>query len=248
MLILLALNSLCDHAEGQKIPNKSVKSVFITGVIYDSKTLETLSNTNFRIINKSSYSTDESGRFSFFGSPGDTVVFTYIGYQPVKLIVPDTLKAQEYVMGVFMQQQTVKLAEIIILPRLTPTSMIIKPVPTDQKTLNIAQNHVDKAVFEGLTKATKTYDADMNAKKTMRINQMRAEYKGMLVTPENTVGLSTQSYQVFNIIFGSPITTPNRIAKEMINSRESEILLVNYEAVKRSMLQSEAVIDTTVTP
>jgi len=242
-LILLILNFLCKKAEGQDNRNKGVKAVFITGITYDSKTLEVLSNTNFRINNKSGNSTNESGRFSFFGSPGDTVVFTYIGYRSAKLIVPDTLKSQEYVMGVFMQEQMVSLAEIIILPRVTLSSMIITPVPTDQKTMNIAQNNVDKAVFEGLTKSPKVYDADMNAKKAMRTNQMRTEYKGMLVTPENSVGLSTQSYRVYNVIFGSPISTPNRLAKEMITNSESEILLLNYEALKRSGPDS-AEIDT----
>lgn len=245
IIFLLALHSLCDKAQGQDIPKKSVKSVFITGVIYDSKTLETLSNTSLKVNEKSSYATDESGRFSFFGSPHDTVVFTYIGYQPITLIVPDTLKSQEYVMGVFMQQQTVKLPVIIILPRIAPTSMIITQVQIDQKTMDIAQNHVDKAVFEGLTKATKVYDADMNAKKTMRTNQMRSENKGMLVTPENGVGLSRQNYQTYNIIYGSPVTTPNRIAKEVITHTESEILQQNYDAIKRSWLKQEAAVDTT---
>lgn len=248
ILILLILNILGDNVAGQGIPKKSFNSVFITGITYDSKTLETLSSTTFRINNKNSFATNESGRFSFYGAPGDTIVFTYIGYQPTWLIVPDTLKSQEYVLGVFMQEQTVKLAEIIILPRIAPTSIVIKPVQSDQKTMNIAQSHVDKAAIEGLTRSQMVYDADMNAEKSMRTNQMRTEYKGMLATPENSVGLSTQSYRTYNIIYGSPITTPNRIAKEMVTSSESEILLQNYEALKRLIAQPEAATDTLVTP
>lgn len=134
-----------------------------------------------------------------------------------------------------MHEQPVKLAEIIILSRLTPTSIIITPVPNDQKTIDIAQSNVDKAAVEGLTKAPKVYDADMNAKKTLRTNQMRTENKGMLVTPENAVGLSTLSYQTYNIIFGSPITTPNKVAREIVTNSEIEILLRNFRARKRAM-------------
>lgn len=235
MLILLLLNVLGVNAQGEDIPKKSVKSLFITGITYDSETLESLSGTNFRINNQNIFATDESGRFSFYGAPGDTIVFTYIGYQPNRLIVPDSLKSQEYVVGVFMHEQPVKLAEIIILSRLAPSSIIITPVQNDQKTMDIAQSNVDKAVVEGLTRAPKVYDADMNVKKTLRSNQMRTEYKGMLVTPENSVGLSTLNYQTYNIIFGSPVTTPNKVAREMVTDSEIEILLNNFRARKRAM-------------
>lgn len=248
LIILLILKSLGDSAKGQDNPKTSGKSVFITGITYDSKTLEPLSNTNFRINRKSSYATNELGRFSFFGSPHDTVVFTYMGYQPTRLIVPDTLKSEEYVVGVFMYEQTIKLAEIIILPRIASKSIIITPVATDQKTMDIAQNHANNAVVKGLTQSVKVYDADMNAKKTMRTNQMRIEYKGMLVSPENSLGLSTQSYKTYHMLYGSPIITSGSTAKAMISNSESAILLEHFEAAKRLILQPETATDTSGTP
>jgi len=248
IIILLILNGLGRYAVGQDTFKKNVKSVFITGITYDSQTHEPLSNANFKVNNKIGFTTNETGRFSFFGSPRDTIEFTFMGYQPSKLIIPDSLKSEEYVMGVFMHQQAIKLAEIIILPRVATTSMIINPVKTDQQTMNIAQNNVDKAVVEGLTRSPKVYDADMNAKKTMRTNQMRAEYKGMLVTPENSVGLSTQNYRTYNIIYGSPIITPHSDAREMITNSESAQLLKHFDAVKSFMLQREIKTDTIVTP
>lgn len=246
ILILLILNSLGNNTEGQVIPGMTNKSVFITGITYDSKTLEPLSNANFRINNKNSFATNEAGRFSFYGFPNDTIVFTYMGYQPSRLVVPDTLKSEEYVIGVFMQEQSIKLAEIIILPRMVSTSIMITPVKTDQMTMDIAQNHVDEAVVEGLTRAPKVYDADMNTRKAMRTNQMRTEYKGMLVSPENSFGMSTQSYKTYNMIYGSPIIAPGKVAREMITNNESELLLKHFEAVKRLMLPREAATDTAV--
>ena len=248
LIILLILNSLEDNARGQDNPKISGKSVFITGITYDSKTLEPLSNTNFRINRKSSYATNELGRFSFFGSPRDTVVFTFMGYQPTRLIVPDTLKSEEYVVGVFMYEQTIKLAEIIILPRITSKSIIITPVATDQRTMDIAQNHANNAVVKGLTESVKVYDADMNAKKAMRTNQMRTEYKGMLVSPENSVGLSNQSYKTYHMLYGSPIITAGSAVRAMISGNESKILLEHFEASKRLILLPEAAIDTVGTP
>ena len=232
-------------AEGQVVPAKSVRPVFITGITFDSKTQEPLSNANFKINNEFNFSTNETGRFSFYGNPGDSVVFSYMGYKPNRLIVPDTLKSDEYVMGVFMHEESVELAEVIILRRMVSSSLIITPVQSDQQAKNIAQTNVNKAVVEGLTKSPKVYDAEMNAKKTMRTNQMRMEYKGMLVTPENSVGISTQTFKTNNIIYGSPILTSNRVAKEMITSSESAILIGHFEALKRECAPLKAVSDTT---
>lgn len=248
IIMLLILYNLGDDVVGQDSVKKTIKSVFITGITYDSQTHEPLSNANFKVNNKISLTTNETGRFSFFGFPHDTIVFTFIGYQPSKLVIPDTLKSDEYVIGVFMHEQAIKLAEIIILPRVAKTSIMINPVKTDQQTMNIAQNNVDKAVVEGLTRSPKVYDADMNAKKTMRTNQMRSEYRGMLVSPENSVGISTQSYRTYNIIYGSPITTPNRVSREMITNSESAILLNHFDAIKSFMLQPELTSDTIIAP
>ena len=246
ILMLLVLSSLEVVSFGQGIPNKNPKSVFITGITYDSKTHEPLSNANFKVNNKNIFTTNELGRFSFFGSPSDTILFTYMGYQPTKLVVPDTLKSEEYVVGIFMYEQPIKLAEIIILPRAPETSIMITSVKTDQKTMDIAQSHVNDAVVKGLTQPVKVYDADMNARKTMHNNQTRMEYKGMLVSPENSFGLSTQSYRTYNIIYGSPISTPHKVAKEMVSNSESAILLEHFEAVNRLMLQPEIPADTIV--
>ena len=241
LILLLLFNGFGEVSISQNIRNKNIGSVFITGITYDSKTLDILSNTNITLNNKAGYVTNENGRFSFYGSPGDSVEFSYIGYLTTKLVIPDTLKSSEYVVGIFMHEQTVKLAEIIILPRVMFSSMIVKPVATDQATMNLAQSHVDKAVVEGLTRSTKVYDAEMNAKKTMQHNQMQTEYKGMLVSPETTVGLSSQSFRINSIIFGSPITTPRRIAREVVTNRESELLIENFEALKReAFIQSIA--------
>jgi hypothetical protein len=248
LILFLILRSLSGNTFGQDYPKSSGKSVFITGITYDSKTHEPLPNTIFKVNNKFSFATNESGRFSFSGSPRDTIVFTYMGYQPSMLVIPDSLKSEEYVMGIFMNEQAIKLNEIIILPRMASTSIMINQVKTDQQTMNIAQNNVDKAVVEGLTRAPKVYDAQMNAKKTFRTNQMRAEYKGMLVTPENSVGLSTQSFKTNNIIYGSPIITLHRAAKEMITNSESIILVKHFEAVKGLMFQPGVFQDSIITP
>jgi len=211
------------------------RTVFVTGMIYDSQTEEPLSNTSFSINGKHIFASNELGRFSFFANPGDSVLFSYIGYYPNRLVVPDTLTSNEYVMGVFMHSETIRLGEIIILPRAENSSIIVNRVVSQQEAKRIAQRNVDKAVYEGLTQPATQSDAIGNAKRTMRINQIRLENKGMLATPENSVSLSTRSYMGNSIIFGSPISTPNRVEKEMISNSEVEILLYHFNSIKDSL-------------
>ena len=244
LLIILILKSLGYQSWGQDNMNKIIKPIYITGITYDSKSLEPLSNASFSLNRNKWFSSDESGRFSLFGNPLDTLVFTYLGYQPSLIIIPDTLKSQEYVMGVFMQQVSVKLAEVIIMRRVAFSSFIINSVPSEEDAANIAQHNVDKAVVEGLTKMPKEYDAEMNAKKTMRTNQMRMEYKGMLVTPENSAGISTQGYRTYRILYGMPITTPNKIVHEIINNAENEQLIRQYRVFTRLLPNPRTESDT----
>ena len=123
---------------------------------------------------------------------------------------------------------------------------MIKPVQNDQNSMNIAQSNVNKAVVEGLTRAPKNYNADMNVRLTMLTNQIRNEYKGMLVSPENSFGLSTQGYKTYRVIYGLPVVASGKAAKELITSSECETLLQHFEAVQRALLQPESAPDTIV--
>lgn len=229
VLIPLLLCTLTNRITGQSFQTKKTKAIFITGVTFDSKTRDPLSGANFTLNHRISFSTNEKGRFSFFGQPNDTVIFTYLGYRPTTIIIPDTLRSEEYVMGVFLREQSVALDEVIILRRISPSSIIITPVPTDQKTMTIAQNNVDKATIEGLTRTLKVYDSDLNTRKAMRVIQMRSEYNGMLVTPENGFGLSTIGYKTHQIIYGAPILMSKKMSKVMLSNRESLLLLKYYD-------------------
>ena len=246
VLIVLIYNLSGISLTAQINPVRIPKSIFITGIAFDSQTLEPLPKANFSINHRNRLSTNETGRFSFYGFPKDTVIFTFLGHQPTTLIVPDTLKSEEYVMGVFMREQAVKLAEIIILRRINSPSIMIKPVQTDQNSLNIAQSNVNKAVVEGLTRSPKAYNADMNARLTILTNQIRTEYKGMLVTPENIFGLSTQGYKTYRVIYGLPVIASGKKSKELITNSESEILIQHFEAVNRAITQPDGPTDSII--
>ena len=164
-ILLLAL-SVVTHGFGQVSSQKKTK-IFITGGVYDSETKEPLSNARFTIHKSENYSTQSNGKFSLFGHPGDTISYRYLGYKEMHVIIPDTLKEMEYLMGIFMPKDTFLIPEIVIFPRIEVYPSIVKTVKMDEQMINQAQRNVNKAAIQGLKQPVKHYDAEMNAKKNV---------------------------------------------------------------------------------
>jgi len=59
---------------------------------------------------------DPRGIFSFIVGPGDTVMFSYMGYKPTIHIIPDSLGIQQYPADIFLVSDTFQLAEVRIYP------------------------------------------------------------------------------------------------------------------------------------
>ena len=204
--------------------------VFVTGVVFDRKEMKPLPETVFLINHRYEAVTDDDGKFSFWGSPGDTITARYVGYKEVNMVVPDTLSASEYLMGVFMSPDTVQIKEVIIFPRNYNLVSEMKQLPVDEKMLMNAQQNVDLGTYQGLTTSPKTYDADMNTRNTMRTYQMKAEYNGLMVTPENSLSVSTSTVGPNNFLFGKPILHKGKVKRQLITSSESDVVIGRYQA------------------
>ena len=89
-----------------------------------------------------------------------------------------------------------------------------------------------KATIQGLTQPVKNYNAEMNAKNTFRGYEMKAQYNGLLVSPENSVGFSTTNYRTHYLQFGSPMVRAKKMSNELVNQNEIELILANHEIMK----------------
>lgn len=90
--------------------------VRFSGVVLDSETTEPVPEVNCRTGNTVS-ATDRAGRFALNTQTGDTILFTHIGMQPYRVVVPDTLGGGEYILAVFMSSDTLLLPEVVVVPR-----------------------------------------------------------------------------------------------------------------------------------
>jgi hypothetical protein len=92
-------------------------SILLTGVMLDSESREALPYVNIQVAN-TIYGTASgtNGQFSIFISPGDTLLFSYVGYVDARFIMPLELNTHNYSLIQLMRQKTTVLEEILVFP------------------------------------------------------------------------------------------------------------------------------------
>jgi hypothetical protein len=92
--------------------------VEISGIVVSNDTLKQVLP-NCYIINRKRNqitSTNSEGFFSFVAAPGDTILFSHIGFIPEKLWIPDTIKSNEYLTIVVLNWDRAVLDPVIVYP------------------------------------------------------------------------------------------------------------------------------------
>lgn len=65
---------------------------------------------------KTGTETDERGIFSIISYPGDTLLFTSIGYQPAFAKIPPDIKNSLFTIDVIMSEDTINIGSVLVLP------------------------------------------------------------------------------------------------------------------------------------
>ena len=115
----------CLGVQGQ---SQDKGNVFVTGVVCDRDSIRPLPEAIFRL-GKEVRGVDKQGRFSLSVQVGDTLRFSHIGYAPMQVVIPDSLRENDFLLGVFMVRDTVLLSEVLILPRFLTGSWYSKMQP-----------------------------------------------------------------------------------------------------------------------
>ena len=97
----------------------SVSEIYvqISGIVVAGSKLEPVPFVT--VLEKSSYrgtSSDYYGFFSFVAMPGDTIVFSSIGYKKSTYVIPDSLVDGRYSLIHAIEEDTVKLAQLDVYP------------------------------------------------------------------------------------------------------------------------------------
>lgn len=88
-----------------------------TGVILDGRNLQPIPYTNvFDLTSRRGTYSDEKGFFTIVAEVADTIEFSFIGYETIQVIIPDTLQDSRYSVVQLMSRDEINLPELVIFP------------------------------------------------------------------------------------------------------------------------------------
>lgn len=133
-------------------------TITFSGIIINAETDRPMSDVTCHHGNRGTLSNSD-GLFMIRVRRQDTVSFTYVGFKPYVVVVPDSLTDKEYMLGIFMTPDTLMLSEAIIVRRFGEER---------RQKLMYARNNM-AGVMKQAYAPVKEMDADMNQR--MMVNQ-----------------------------------------------------------------------------
>jgi hypothetical protein len=229
--ILFILRAFCP----QSAAAQQAEPILFHGVILDAETHQPLTGAHYRVRGLSSSSTEATGRssgaadsrgmVSFYARHLDTVTFTCVGYKDYIMPVHDSLRAPEYVAGVYLTSDTLMMAAVVVMPRIgnLRSAIMSQPPATNQELIN-ATNNLRLSAYQGLTSASKLGDPASNYE-VLRQQQRYAAYEKGQIPADKMLGINpfTLISLIYFLAVGPPEVPeppiPYITAREMENLR-----------------------------
>lgn len=100
--------------------------------------------------------TDLNGMFSLISVPGDTILFTSIGYKPGYIIIPGKISRPAYSVDIEMQTDTIDIGSVLVLPWKTYEEFkraVIEFNPPEEEILKNMENNlaiIERQIYANL--------------------------------------------------------------------------------------------------
>ncbi len=194
--------------------------------------MQYLKNCHYIINNTHAGTSDQDAKFTVLLYPNDTIHFTHIGFSPVEFIVPDTLKQQSYVLGIFMQRDTVALPEIVILPRvIIDKKQMEASLEKKQKDRQNLKNNIALAKYQAAYQPEQqVWDAEMNQKYQMQKFKNDYIYAGQ-ISPAETFNFLALVPLTYYLVSGRLFPDPPPAFK-MTEHEEIKLKLYYEEQIR----------------
>jgi len=169
---------------------KSVLRILYRGIVLDASELTPVPNTQIMINRIFSSVSIDDGSFTFYANRSDTVVFKSLGYKPETLRVNDTLTAIEYIVGIYLQRDTMLIGEVVIVPRnVNLKSEILNSPSKTPATFDNARYNVALSAYQGKT-TTGTLGTPSDNYAALNQKQKINTFERGGIPSENTVALN----------------------------------------------------------
>ncbi len=155
--------------------------VRLSGVVMDAGRFEPLSDAQIIINRHFRISTGSDGEFAIDVKDNDTVSFTRLGYKDLLMIVRDTLRGTEFLAGVYLQQDTMMISEVVIMPRLSSLrSDIFKPRSDAVQEVENARYNLAVSAYQGRISQNRLGDPAINYELLRQRQRYDAYTKGQI--------------------------------------------------------------------
>lgn len=117
-ILTVLILSVIGHLAAQEKPDQE-HILQLSGMVLDgsNENLYPIPYVNVAVKNKARGTyTDYTGFFSIVVEKTDTIIFSTVGYKPVEVTVPDSLKDMRYSIVQLMTQDTFNLPETVVFP------------------------------------------------------------------------------------------------------------------------------------
>jgi hypothetical protein len=206
---------------GQEVKNTESKILF-HGLVMDANTQAPLPGTQILMNKAFSSVSGDDGKFAFYASRLDTVMFRRLGYKSVILLVSDTLTAREFIAGIYMHTDTLSMGEIVIVPRLRNLKSEILYSRSESSTeIDNARYNLEVSAYQGKITSNKLGDPAANYELLRQRMREDAYYKGQ-IPADRIVGISPflllpAAYLLLNGLPESPPPLQPHLTDQEIN-------------------------------
>lgn len=177
-LISIILTFIFSSVFSQDKDNAAIRILF-QGKVFDAGTLLPLADTKLTVNDQFTSASRTDGSFAVYLNIHDTLSFTRIGYRPITLVISDTLAGRQYITGIFMNQDTLDIGEVIIVPRSTSLrSEIMNARSNTSPEIANARNNVAISAYQGRTTTGKLGDPVSNYQVLRQQQKINAFEKG----------------------------------------------------------------------
>jgi hypothetical protein len=206
--------------------------ILLRGVVISALSGDRLPNVQIIRNGEKAKVTGGEGTFSLYAFRKDTVIFSCLGFKPLSLIVPDTLRGNEFVTGVYMNTDTLEIGEVIILPGLRnlKAAALISGEGPSRETEN-ARNNVSIAAYQGRTGQGRLGDPATNYEILRQRQRIDAYEKGGIPS-DKIAGISPLLLipAAYMLIKGKPDTP--EAPEPSLSKADLERIAVEYKRAK----------------
>jgi hypothetical protein len=202
--------------------------ILFHGLILDAATEEPLPHSQIFINRIFTSISDAEGKFAFYVSRKDTVVFRSVGYKQAIMNISDTLRGKEFLAGVFMHADTVTIGEVVIFPRMSSIrSDLLGPPSQASRQMENARYNIAISSYQGKVNTGKLGDPTMNYESLRQQQKDNAYSKGQ-IPADKIVGLSPLLLipAAYLLIHGLP-EKPSAV-RPVVTDQEVELIREKY--------------------